>query len=136
MPPAMVGLSLCSAAMPDVSSDSLFIALELRALKTWLVRLAKESVCKVIDCSSHVKACSHQTGGKVEKRQCEEMGQDTFLEKRHDAERDIVVLKNLSRDKEFVNLLRVESGHYFVSSLSQSCVVCVVIGKLREVAAM
>ena len=33
MPPAMVGLSLCSAAMPDVSSDSLFAALVLNALK-------------------------------------------------------------------------------------------------------
>ena len=41
-PQAMVGLGLCSAAIHVVSHDSLFTALDLSALKPWLVRLARE----------------------------------------------------------------------------------------------
>ena len=37
VPPATVELGLCSAAIHDVSYDSLFTALELIALKPWLV---------------------------------------------------------------------------------------------------
>ena len=61
-----MGPSLCSAAIGDVSSDSFVTALELSALETWLVRPANED-CKDIDCGSHVKACSDQADGKVEK---------------------------------------------------------------------
>ena len=35
-PPSEVGLGLCSAAIHDVSYDSLFTALELSALKLWV----------------------------------------------------------------------------------------------------
>ena len=56
-PPAMVRLGLCSAAILDVSYDSLslFTALELSALKPWLVRPARESVCTVTHHGIHVK---------------------------------------------------------------------------------
>ena len=53
-PPPTVGLGLCSAALHDVSYDSLFTAVELSTLKPWLVRPAIESDCTVIDCGSHV----------------------------------------------------------------------------------
>ena len=56
--PATVGLGVCSAAILDVSLDSLFTALELSALKTWLVRLANVSDCTVNVCGSHVKRVS------------------------------------------------------------------------------
>ena len=36
---------LCSAATHDVSDDSLFTAFQLPHLKTWLVRLEKETAC-------------------------------------------------------------------------------------------
>ena len=57
-PPATVGLGLCSVAIHDVSYDSLFTALEMSALKPWLVRPAKESHCTVTVCGSHVKRVS------------------------------------------------------------------------------
>ena len=57
-PPATVGLGLCSDAFHDVSYDSLFAALELSALKPWLVRPAKGSDCTVTVCGSHVKRVS------------------------------------------------------------------------------
>ena len=57
-PPATVGLGLCSVAIHDVSYDSLFAALEMSALKPWLVRPAKESDCTVTVCGSHVKRVS------------------------------------------------------------------------------
>ena len=41
-PQAMVGLGLCSAAIHVVSDGSLFTALDLSALKPWLVRPARE----------------------------------------------------------------------------------------------
>ena len=59
VPPATVGLGLCSAAIHDVSYDSLFTALELIALKPWLVIPAKESDCTVTVCGSH-EACFDQ----------------------------------------------------------------------------
>ena len=52
---ASVCVFLFSAAIHDVSYDSLFTAPELSTLKTWLVRSAKESDCKVTDGGSHVK---------------------------------------------------------------------------------
>ena len=42
-------------ACESVSCDSLFVALELRALETWSVRPATVPDCKVTDCGSHVK---------------------------------------------------------------------------------
>ena len=44
----------CSAAILDVYYDFIFTALELSALKPWLVRLANAD-CTVIDCGSQVK---------------------------------------------------------------------------------
>ena len=42
-------------ACESVSCDSLFAAMELRALETWSVRPATVPDCKVTDCGSHVK---------------------------------------------------------------------------------
>ena len=50
-----MGLDLCSAAILDLSYDFVFAALELSALKPWLVRPANKSDCTVTDCGSHVK---------------------------------------------------------------------------------
>ena len=54
-PPATVELGFCPAAILDVYYDFIFTALELSALKPWLVRPANESDCTVTDCGSHVK---------------------------------------------------------------------------------
>ena len=48
-PPATVELGFCSAAIFDVNYDFIFTALELSALKPWLVRLANESDCTATD---------------------------------------------------------------------------------------
>ena len=66
-PPTTVGLGLCSAAIHDVSYDSLSTALELSALKTWLARCVKESDCTVTDCGSDVKRVSTRSDGKAER---------------------------------------------------------------------
>jgi hypothetical protein len=96
-PPATVGLGLCSAAIHDVSYDSLFTALELSALKPWLIRPTKESDCTVTDCGSHVKRVLTRSDGKVEKDIVtinEENGEVSFVEEGHDVERVTVILKN------------------------------------------
>ena len=46
-PPATVALGLCSAVIPEVSNDSLFIVWEMQHGKTCLVRFAKEFACEV-----------------------------------------------------------------------------------------
>ena len=91
-PPATVVLGLCSAAIHDVSYDSLFTALELSALKPWLVRPAKESDCTVSDCGSHVKRVSTRSDGKVE-RDIVTINEVSFVEERQDAERVTAILK-------------------------------------------
>ena len=64
-PPVMVGLGLGSAAIHDVTYDSLFTALELSVLNPWLVRPARESVCTVTYCEHHVKRVLTRSDGKV-----------------------------------------------------------------------
>ena len=84
-PPATVGLGLCSAAVHDVSYDSLFAALELSALKPWLVRPAKKTPCTEVDCGSYVKRVLIRSDGKVEKDTWtfnEEKGEVAVLEER------------------------------------------------------
>merc|ERR1712012_1109683 len=96
-PPATVGLGLCSAAIHDVSYDSLFTAMELSALKPWLVRPTKESDCTVTDCGSHVKRVLTRSDGKVETDIVtinEEKGEVSFVEEGHDVERVTAILKN------------------------------------------
>ena len=58
--------SLRSAAIHDVFYNSLFTASELSTLKTWLVRSAKESVCKVIDDGPFVKRVVTRGAAKVD----------------------------------------------------------------------
>ena len=65
-PPARVRLSLRSADIHHVSYDSLFTALELNALKQWLVRSAKKPHCCDC-CGSHVKRVLTRSVSKVEK---------------------------------------------------------------------
>ena len=62
-PLATVGSGLCSTAILDVSYDFIFTALELSALKPWLVRPANESDCTVTDCGSHVKRVLTRSDG-------------------------------------------------------------------------
>ena len=54
-PTATVELGLHSAAVLMYLTIFIFTALELSALKPWLVRIASESDCTVTDCGSHVK---------------------------------------------------------------------------------
>ena len=96
-PPATVGLGLCSAALHDVSHDSLLTALELSAVKPWLVRPARESERQVTDRGSHVKRVVTRGNDKVEKDVVtlnEEEGEVTFMEEGDDVERVTVTLKN------------------------------------------
>ena len=46
---------------------SLFTALDFSASKPWLVRPAKQSDCKVTDCSFHVQRVSTRSNGNVVK---------------------------------------------------------------------
>ena len=62
---AMVELGFCSAAVHDVSYDSLLTALELSALKPCLVRPARESVCTVTYYGHHVKRVLTRSDGKA-----------------------------------------------------------------------
>ena len=52
-------------AIPDVSYDFLCTALELTALRPWLVRSARESDCKVSGCDSNVKRAVTRSDARV-----------------------------------------------------------------------
>ena len=97
-PSATVGLGLNSAAIHDVSYDSLlFIALEYSACKSWLVRFVKESDCKVTDYDSHVQRVLTRSDCRVEAdivTLVEEKGEALFVVEGHDVERVTAKLKN------------------------------------------
>ena len=94
-PPAMVGLSLCSADIHHVSYDSLFTALELNAFKLWLVRPEKKpDCCDCCDCCGcHVKGVLTRSVSKVEK---DKKGEVSFM-KRHNIKHVTLIRTNTYR---------------------------------------
>ena len=99
-PLATVDLGLCSAAVHDVSYDSLFTPLWV--LKPWLVRPARESDCKVTKCGSHVKRVVTWGDGAEEKdfmTHSEEKSEVIFVAEGRDVERVTAILKNPHRCK-------------------------------------
>ena len=85
-------------------------------LKSWLVRLAKESDRTVTDCCSHVKRVVTRSDGKVEKgilTPNEEKGEVTFVQEGYDVEYVMAILKNPYRYEIYqrnIDKMRVAPG--------------------------
>ena len=94
-PPVTVGLGFCTAAIHDISYDSLFTAKVFTAVKPCMARRVKESACKVTDRGSRMERALTTSVGKVERDINEKEGEVAFVEEGQDVERVTADSRNL-----------------------------------------